>query len=135
MTLHPSFHLTTSAVSTGALTVAVSGELDFDTGDTFLAVLTSTLDAHAREHGGTLRNLHLDCAALDVIDSLGLSMLLMLRRRTFAAGVTLHLDNRPVCLARMLEVTGTAAYLTEDRNAAPSRSGERADESGSAPAN
>ncbi|MFD7137137.1 STAS domain-containing protein [Streptomyces sp. NPDC059894] len=135
MSTHPSFHVTTRASRPGALTVAIGGELDYDTSGLFLALVTGALDAHAREHGAAPRDLRLDCAALTVLDSTGLSALLMLRRRTHPEGIALHLDNRPAHLVRMLDVTGTADHLTgRSCDASPPLAGRHADESGTAPA-
>ncbi|MFJ4693113.1 STAS domain-containing protein [Streptomyces sp. NPDC088766] len=129
MSTHVPFQITTAASGPSALTVAVVGELDHDAGH-FPALLTCAIEDHEREHGATLRDLHLDCADLTLIDSTGLAMLLMLRRRTYPAGITLHLDNRPAHLERMLQLTGTTEYLTEPQPHA----GRRTDETDSAPA-
>ncbi|MFE9808928.1 hypothetical protein [Streptomyces sp. NPDC005548] len=51
-------------------------------------------------------------AGLSGIDSMGLSVPLMIRRRTDAARVRLHLDERPPQLERLLEITGTLDHLT-----------------------
>ncbi|MFE0677347.1 STAS domain-containing protein [Streptomyces sp. NPDC058867] len=132
MSTHTSLSVATRATGPHALVVAVGGDLDYDTGDTFLTLVACALDTHAREHGPTLRHLRLDCADLGLVDSVGLSTLLMLRRRTHPAGIALHLDNRPLQLARLLDITGTGGYLTESR--APSAPGEgwEADGPGSA---
>ncbi|MGE6732696.1 STAS domain-containing protein, partial [Streptomyces sp. NPDC059900] len=50
--------------------------------------------------------------------SMGLSILLMIHRRTTAAGVRLHLDDRPAKLNRLLTLTGTLDHFT-----APAASG------------
>ncbi|MFC9291026.1 STAS domain-containing protein [Streptomyces sp. NPDC057052] len=129
MSTHVPFRITTAASHPSALTLAVVGELDHDAGH-FPALLTCAIEDHEREHGATLRDLRLDCADLTLIDSTGLAMLLMLRRRTYPAGITLHLDNRPAHLERMLQLTGTAEYLTEPQP----RAGRHTDQSDSAPA-
>ena len=59
-----------------------------------------------------LRELRIDCAGIGYCDSYGLSSLLMIRRRTRAAGVELHLDNRVGALERLLRVTNTLEHLT-----------------------
>lgn len=59
-----------------------------------------------------LRELWIDCAKLDVCDSRGLSVLLMIRRRTDSLDIVLHLVNRTRMLDRLLDRTGTAEYLT-----------------------
>lgn len=59
-----------------------------------------------------MRELTLDCRRLDFCDSYGLSTLLMIRRRTQSAGVTLRMANRGPALDRLLRVTNTLTYLT-----------------------
>ncbi|MFD6294198.1 STAS domain-containing protein [Streptomyces sp. NPDC060235] len=87
----------------------VHGFLDYDCADHFLALASQLLD----DTPG-LRALRLDCKHLDGLDSMGLAMILMLHRRTTAAGVTLFLDNRGPALERMLDITGALAYLFPD---------------------
>jgi hypothetical protein len=41
-----------------------------------------------------------------------LSALLAVHRRTSAAGARLHLDNRPLHLERILQITGVLDHLT-----------------------
>jgi anti-anti-sigma factor len=60
-----------------------------------------------------LRSVKIDCTALELCDSTGLSSLLLLRRRTHALGIDLVLANRPALLDRILERTGTFDYLTD----------------------
>ncbi|MFD6415684.1 STAS domain-containing protein [Streptomyces sp. NPDC060194] len=99
--------LTTAAgPHAGSVHVAVHGFLDYDSSEHFLDLATSHLDA-----APGLRTLYLNCADLTGIDSMGLAMLLMLHRRTTAAGVALHLENRPPLLDRLLTVTGTLDHL------------------------
>ncbi|MGW5333328.1 STAS domain-containing protein [Streptomyces bauhiniae] len=114
MTLHQpaGFSVTAEAVDPHTIRLTLQGVLDFEAGDEFLEVVGDTLDAHAVEHGPVLRELHLNCAGLRLLDSSGLAALLTLRRRTHPAGVTLRLRHRPVQLTRMLALTGTAEYLT-----------------------
>lgn len=71
---------------------------------------------------GTLRELQVDCASLDLCDSRGLSVLLMLRRSTEAAGVTLHLLNRSPALNRLLDRTGTSPYFAHTQQQATQNS-------------
>ncbi|MFF2808321.1 STAS domain-containing protein [Streptomyces sp. NPDC058000] len=62
-------------------------------------------------HAGR-RALHVDCGGLVLCDSMGLSALLMVHRRTSTLGVRLHLEERPPALDRPLTVTGTPEHLT-----------------------
>ncbi|MGV9255194.1 STAS domain-containing protein [Streptomyces sp. NPDC003697] len=94
------------------VTVRVVGDLDYDTGDELVDVVTEHL-ARSGSAGAACRDLRLDFAGLTWVDSMGLAALLMIRRRTGAAGVTLHLDNRPDFLDRLLGVTNTYDHLTE----------------------
>lgn len=114
MTTLPPAHLELTTVDTeDGLRIEIDGDLDYDTSDQLLDTVTAQLV----ERPG-LGHLHLHCAGLGVTDSMGLSILLMIRRRTTAAGVQLHLDARPAVLDRLLEITGTFEYLTGD---APTR--------------
>ncbi|WP_406195163.1 STAS domain-containing protein [Kitasatospora sp. NBC_01560] len=87
--------------------IELHGDLDHDNAGMLLAQVTTQL---AGRHD--LEHLHLHCGGLDTTDSTGLSVLLMIRRRTAEAGVNLHLDDRPAKLDRLLETTGTLEYLT-----------------------
>ncbi|MFJ8045685.1 STAS domain-containing protein [Kitasatospora sp. NPDC096147] len=99
------------------LRMELHGDLDHDTADVLLDQVTAQLTGRPG-----LTDLHLHCGGLGLIDSTGLSVLLMIRRRTAEAGARLHLDDRPAQLARVLEVTGTLDYLTAPCPAAPTRS-------------
>ncbi|WP_051716259.1 STAS domain-containing protein [Streptomyces bikiniensis] len=97
-----------------ALHLAVAGDLDYESARQFTHETNQALDSHHQEHGPLLRDLHLDFSGLTGIDSSALSALLLLHRRTHPAGVTLHLDHRPVHMTRILELTGIADHLTQD---------------------
>ncbi|WP_405915566.1 STAS domain-containing protein [Streptomyces sp. NBC_00728] len=114
--------LTIAPAQGEAMHVEVHGFLDYDSADHFLAVTTRHLTVNPR-----LRHLHLDCTALSGIDSMGLAMLLMLHRRTVAASVTLHLDNRTPALERILDITGTLDHLAPDRTVEKSAQHEAQD--------
>jgi anti-anti-sigma factor len=92
----------------------LDGELDYDGSDLVLDEVIRHLDENPR-----VRELTLDCRRLDFCDSYGLSTLLMIRRRTQAAGVVLNLANRSTSLNRLLRVTNTLAHLTD--TSVPSR--------------
>lgn len=49
------------------------------------------------------------------VDSMGLAALLMVRRVADAHRVALRLDNRPLCVDRLLQLTGTLDHLTAAR--------------------
>ncbi|GGT15650.1 STAS domain-containing protein [Streptomyces chromofuscus] len=91
-----------------ALTVRVSGELDYDTSDD----LVETVVEHLTAEQSPPLDVRLDFGDLTWIDSSGLSALLMVHRRTSALGATLHLDNRPEFLERMLRITNVLGHLT-----------------------
>ncbi|MGW6212376.1 STAS domain-containing protein [Streptomyces sp. NPDC055109] len=97
----------------------VHGFVDYDCAEDFLALVSRPLEA-----GPGLRALHLDCKHLDGLDSMGLAMVLMLHRRTTAAGVTLYLDQRGPALERLLDITGTLEYLVPGYKDTPSTSTE-----------
>ncbi|MFE0508832.1 STAS domain-containing protein [Streptomyces sp. NPDC058964] len=90
------------------LTVHVGGELDYDTSDDLVDAVTENLTGDQTPP----RAVHLDFSALTWIDSSGLSALLMVHRRTSTLGATLHLDNRPDVLERMLRLTNVLDHLT-----------------------
>ncbi|MFE1249413.1 STAS domain-containing protein [Streptomyces sp. NPDC058735] len=90
-----------------ALTVRVVGELDYDTSGELLDIVLPHLS-----QGAVLREVRLDFGELAWIDSSGLSALLMIHRHTSAAGMALHLDNRPEFLERTLHLTNVLEYLT-----------------------
>ncbi|PJN01690.1 sulfate transporter [Streptomyces sp. CB01201] len=101
-------HLRLTAVDTETtVRIELRGDLDYDNADLLLEAATAKLAAHPR-----LRDLHLGCAELGSIDSTGLSILLMIRRRTDAAEVSLHLEDRTPALDRLLRITGSLEYLT-----------------------
>ncbi|MER7983688.1 STAS domain-containing protein [Streptomyces sp. NPDC095817] len=101
------------ASTDGVLHMQVTGYLDYDSADYFLAATTQPLETTPG-----LRHLHLDCAGLTGLDSMGLAMLLMLHRRTAAAEIILHLDNRTPALDRLLDITGTLTYLIPETETA-----------------
>jgi len=84
------------------------GDLDFDASDQVLDEVVRFLAENPRT-----RELTVDCRRIGFCDSYGLSVLLMIRRRTQAAGVALQLENRGPALDRLLRVTNTLGHLTE----------------------
>lgn len=105
-------HLTRAEVG-DTVRVELRGDLDHHVADALLAAVARVLaEPVGMPERHALHALHLDCAGLVSVDSSGLSALLMVRRLTDAAGVRLHLEERPVQLDRMLQVTGTLSHLT-----------------------
>lgn len=98
---------TAPAPETGALTVPVSGELDDAGGQELIAVVVAHLNGPEPP-----RAVRLDFGELEGIDPLGLAALLMIHRRTSAAGAVLRLDNRPRILERLLRQTNVLDHLT-----------------------
>ncbi|KUI23159.1 anti-anti-sigma factor [Mycobacterium sp. IS-1496] len=94
-------------VARRSATVHIAGELDSETTDELVATASRLLEADPG-----LRALRLDCGELTFCDSAGLSGLLLIERRTSAAGVDLHLDNRPSYFERVLDITGILEYVT-----------------------
>jgi len=88
-------------------TVRIAGALDAETTDEFVDTASQLLEANPG-----LRALHFDCADLTFCDSVGLSGLLLIERRTSGVGVDLHLDNRPSYFERVLDITGILEYVT-----------------------
>ncbi|MBW5247950.1 STAS domain-containing protein [Streptomyces sp. P01-B04] len=106
MTTHPHLRLTTVDAQ-DSVRIEAHGDLDHDSAGLLLREVTDQLSARP-----AMTDLHLLCAALGTVDSMGLSALLMIGRRTAAAGVRLHLDDRPAKLDRLLRLTGTLDHLT-----------------------
>ncbi|MFG2124389.1 STAS domain-containing protein [Streptomyces sp. NPDC048710] len=90
------------------LTVRVGGELDYDTSDDLIDIVLE----HLAVDSARLHDVRVDFRDLTWIDSTGLAALLMIHRRTTEIGVTLHLDNRPDVLERMLRLTNVLDHLT-----------------------
>ena len=93
--------------STRTATVQLLGDVDCQTAPRLVAAVT-TLLAETTE----LQNLRFDCTELKFCDSAGLAGLIQIHRQTSAAGIALHLDNRPAFFSRMLDITGVLDYLT-----------------------
>ncbi|MGY0070315.1 STAS domain-containing protein [Streptomyces sp. QTS137] len=85
----------------GTAHLRLAGDLDHDTSDGLVEQAEQCLTTHPG-----LRDLHLDCAGLRFCDSTGISVLLMIHRRTTARDVRLHLDGPPPFLERILDTTG-----------------------------
>ncbi|MFD9378279.1 STAS domain-containing protein [Streptomyces sp. NPDC059999] len=103
-----------------AVRIELRGDLDHDSADLLLDAVSRLLTERT-----DLRDVYLHCAELSAVDSTGLSVLLMIRRRTGAAGVRLHLDDRPTKLDRLLQVTGTLEHLTDTGGTSGSSTAER----------
>ncbi len=104
----PGFTVTVSLRDPHTVEVRLAGDLTFETAqDLDATIAQQLLDVPE------IRDLVLDCADIATIDSTGLSILLMAKRRTQQANTQLHLDNRPLRLDRMLTLTGTHAYLVD----------------------
>lgn len=100
--LPPSAFTVTVEAGPGSARLHLAGDLDCDTSHQLVPYVDRCLDAHPGLHA-----LQLDCAALRFCDSMGLSALLTVHRRTTARDVRLHLDDPPAFLQRLLRVTGT----------------------------
>ncbi|MDH6229034.1 STAS domain-containing protein [Streptomyces sp. MJP52] len=111
-TFPPSLHLTT-VTAEDSVRIEITGDLDYDNAGLLLNEVTARLGARPRP--GDLR---LHCAGVGAIDSTGLSVLLMIGRRTASAGTRLHLDERPAMMDRLLDLTGTLEYFTAMTTAA-----------------
>ncbi|MBC3993864.1 STAS domain-containing protein [Streptomyces sp. AC563] len=87
--------------------IEITGDLDYDSAGLLLEEATARLGARSG-----LDSLRLSFTQVGVVDSTGLSALLMIHRRATAAGVRLHLDDRPPRLDRILTITGTLEHFT-----------------------
>ncbi|MEW1635303.1 STAS domain-containing protein [Streptomyces sp. NPDC093801] len=97
------FDVAVTAPSPGRAVVAVSGELDVDTGPQ----LTEATDALTLPG----LDLTLDLSAVTFMDSCGLNTLLRLRRRACAEGAMLRLCGAPQQALRVLDLTGTTGLF------------------------
>lgn len=88
--------------------IHLDGELDHGTADELLEFVRGQLDDHPE-----LTDLHLKCDRLTFCDSMGLSALLTIRRRTRENGARLHIDDRTPALNRILAVTGLLRHLVD----------------------
>ncbi|MEV5581266.1 STAS domain-containing protein [Streptomyces parvus] len=123
MTTHPQHLRLTTVDEQNSVRIELHGDLDHDNADLLVQEATGRLAARP-----ALTDLHLRCARLGAVDSMGLCALLMIARRTAEAGVRLHLDDRPARLERLLNLTGTLGHLTAPpptRPPAPSATGAR----------
>ncbi|MFI1931510.1 STAS domain-containing protein [Streptomyces sp. NPDC020330] len=107
MTTHPHQLRLNTLDSEDSVRIEAHGDLDYDSADLLVNEVTAQLSARPG-----LTDLHLHCAGLGTVDSMGLCALLMISRRTAAAGVRLHLDERSAKLDRLLDLTGTLDHLT-----------------------
>ncbi|MFH9137416.1 STAS domain-containing protein [Streptomyces sp. NPDC017524] len=107
MTTHPDHLQLTTVDARDRVRIELHGDLDYDNADLLVQEALAQLTARP-----TLTDLHLGCAGLRTVDSMGLCALLMISRRTTEAGVRMHLDDRPARLDRLLALTGTLDHLT-----------------------
>ncbi|GAA4877641.1 STAS domain-containing protein [Kitasatospora terrestris] len=110
MTTHPVPEPRPDDSAPRTVTVPVEGELDHENCEDFLRTVAERL---AAAPGAEV--LRVDCRGMSLCDSMGLSVLLQIRRDMDAAGRRLLLDHRPAQLDRLLHLTGTADYLCADR--------------------
>ncbi|MFE9251405.1 STAS domain-containing protein [Streptomyces sp. NPDC007088] len=103
---HP-LTLTVAPYDAGVPLLRAAGELDHDTAGELLTAVARQLAARPVPPA-----VHLDLSGVTVCDSMGLSALIMVRRQAASAGVPLLLDEVSPVLGRLLDLTGTRAYLT-----------------------
>ncbi|MGW7313543.1 STAS domain-containing protein [Streptomyces sp. NPDC054854] len=87
--------------------IELHGYFDHQDADALLTMVTTVLAEPGRP-----RDIRVDFTGMAAVDSSGLSVLLMARRRTNAAGARLYFDNRTPELERMLRITGTLDHFT-----------------------
>lgn len=108
-------NLTFDITSTSpSATIRVAGDLDHTTTATLVDAVAALVDGRP-----SLRDVHIDCAAVTFCDSAGLSGLLDIHRRTTAARIRLHLDHRPPQLERILDITGVLDHLVASAEGRP----------------
>ncbi|MEU2825586.1 STAS domain-containing protein [Streptomyces bacillaris] len=102
MTALPSPLLTVTAEEgRGWARLRLTGDLDYDTSGELVARAAERLAARPE-----LDDLHLDCAGLEMCDSMGVSALLQVHRDTAARRVRLHVEEAPPFLDRIMRITG-----------------------------
>jgi anti-anti-sigma factor len=89
--------------------IRLGGELTFENAEELDVVISEHLLEFPE-----IQDLVLDCTDITAVDSIGLSTLLMAKRRAHQVNARLRLDNRPPRLDRMLTLTGTHAHFTEE---------------------
>jgi anti-anti-sigma factor len=89
------------------VTVSMSGEVDLANADAVCAALTSLIAQRPSR-------LDVDLAALDFIDSFGISRLILAQQAAVAAGVTMSLRRARTATRRVFVVSGLIAYLNVD---------------------
>lgn len=118
MTALPSPLLAVTAVEgPGWARLRLIGDLDHETSDELVARALEQLSARPE-----LDDLYLDCARLGMCDSMGVSALLQIHRHTAARRVSLHVEQAPPFLDRIMRITGIdhlfARRSQEDRRPA-----------------
>ncbi|WP_411080356.1 STAS domain-containing protein [Streptomyces sp. cmx-18-6] len=93
----------------------LTGDLDYDTSHELVARARERMTAQP-----DLNDLYLDCAALGLCDSMGVSALLQIHRDTAARDARLHVEAAPSFLARIMRITGIDHLFAhaEDRQSA-----------------
>jgi anti-anti-sigma factor len=102
-------HLICSDRGDGLTCVAVAGDIDMSTGDTFRRTLTR----HLREPG--LHELRLDLGSLSFIDSNGVAVLIGACRVADERDISFGLINAPARIRSVLELMGVYDMLTVQR--------------------
>ncbi|MBW4720552.1 STAS domain-containing protein [Saccharothrix obliqua] len=101
--------VTTAPVDGDTITIAVAGDVAYDTADELRRAAENALRDHTAEDPAP--RLVVDCADMTLCDSYGLSVLLMIRELALGHRATLVLDNPPAQLTRLLRRTGVHALL------------------------
>ncbi|MEU3146522.1 MULTISPECIES: STAS domain-containing protein [unclassified Streptomyces] len=104
---HRPFTLTVEA-GQGTAHLRLAGDLDYDTCDELVEQAEQCLTTHP-----DLQDLRLDCAELRFCDSMGISVLLMIHRKTSARNIRLNLDDPPPFLERILDTTGVRHLFSQ----------------------
>jgi anti-anti-sigma factor len=98
--------LAQTAPAGGATRIEVDGEIDMTTGDAFRQTVARALD----EPG--LRQLELDLAGLQFIDSNGVSVLIYAHRVAEERGISLLISNTDEVIRSILDLLGVYELLT-----------------------
>jgi anti-anti-sigma factor len=89
------------------VTVALSGEVDLANADAVCDALKGVIAQHPTR-------LDIDVAALDFIDSFGISRLILAQQAALESGITMSLRRARAATRRIFVVSGLIAFLNVD---------------------
>ncbi|MYR94717.1 MULTISPECIES: STAS domain-containing protein [unclassified Streptomyces] len=117
MTALPTPLLTVTAEEgRGWVRLRLAGDLDYDTSHELVVRAEDWLAVRPE-----LRELRLGCAELGLCDSMGVSALLQIHRDAAAQGASLHVEDAPPFLDRIMRITGIHHLFARQQDRRPAR--------------